>query len=192
MNKHVIVMGIQGSGKGTQSERLVADFGLTFVGSGDIFRWLISNNTNIGRRIKERMDTGKMLSDEMVFSVIGGRLDLHDWSKGILLDGFPRSESQRHWLLDVKRYPFNHVLYLDIPDESVVLERLMARKRADDTELGIKNRIADYRNKTEPTLEAYEKAGLLRKVNGLGTVDEVYARVLTALGWKPKHPATLP
>lgn len=184
MNQKLMIMGIQGCGKGTHAEKLVADFGLTFVGVGDMFRWLTKNNTVIAKQMKEAMARGELVSDQTVFDVVGWRLDLHDWDKGLLLDGFPRNEAQRQWLLEEKKYPFDHVIYIDIPDESVVIERMLKRGRSDDNEEAIKVRIAEYRRETEPTLQAYEKAGLLRKVNGIGTIEEVYARILEALGWK--------
>ena len=184
MDNKIIIMGIQGCGKGTQSAKLVEDFGLTPVGVGDMFRWLAKNNTTIGRKMKEAMARGELVDDQTVFDVVKWRLDLHDWDKGLLLDGFPRNEKQRRWLFEENNYKFDHVLYIDIPDERVVVERMLARGRADDNEAAIKVRIGEYRRETEPTLEAYEKAGLLRTVNGIGTVDEVYARILAALGWK--------
>ena len=184
MDNKIIIMGIQGCGKGTQSAKLVEDFGLTPVGVGDMFRWLAKNNTTIGRKMKEAMARGELVDDQTVFDVVKWRLDLHDWDKGLLLDGFPRNEKQRRWLFEENSYKFDHVLYIDIPDERIVVERMLARGRADDNEAAIKVRIGEYRRETEPTLAAYEKAGLLRTVNGIGTVDEVYARILAALGWK--------
>lgn len=183
MNQKLIIMGIQGCGKGTHAEKLIADFGLTFVGVGDMFRWLSKNNTTIGKKMKETMARGELVDDQLVFDVVGWRLDLHDWDKGLLLDGFPRNEKQRLWLLEEKKYPFDHVIHIDIPDERVVIERMLGRGRSDDNEAAIKVRLGEYRRETEPTLEAYEQAGLLRKVNGIGTIDEVYARILNALGW---------
>jgi adenylate kinase len=183
MNQKLIIMGIQGCGKGTHAEKLVADFGLTFIGAGDMFRWLTKNNTTIGRTMKETMARGELIDDQLVLDVMGWRLDLHDWDCGLLLDGFPRNEKQRHWLLEEKKYPFDHVIHIDIPDEQVVIDRMLGRGRADDNEKAIKMRIAEYRRETEPTLEAYEKAGLLREVLGIGTIDEVYQRILNALGW---------
>ena len=92
-------------------------------------------------------------------------------------------KSSATWLLEEKKYLFDPVIHIDIPDEQVVIDRMLGRGRADDNEKAIKMRIAEYRRETEPTLEAYEKAGLLREVLGIGTIDEVYQRILNALGW---------
>jgi adenylate kinase len=182
MSKRIILVGIQGSGKGTQSEKLIADFGFTMIGVGDIFRWMIKNNTTIGRQMKETIAAGKLVDDQLVLNVIGNRLDIHDWDAPVILDGFPRNEAQRKWLFEEKKYAFDGVLYLHVPNEEEVVERMLARGRSDDNEVAIRKRLEEYHNETEPTLEWYDKQGLLRRVDAVGSVEDVYARVKTALG----------
>ena len=181
MSQKIILVGIQGSGKGTQADKLIQDFGHTLIGAGDIFRWLIKSNTTYVRTMKEYIAKGQLVPDELVLEVVGKRLDLHDWDKPMILDGFPRSEGQRKWLFDDKQYPFDAVLHLDIKDENVVVERMMSRGRSDDNEEAIRTRIAEYRRETEPTLEWYDKQGILKTVDALGSVDEIYAKIKETL-----------
>jgi adenylate kinase len=181
MAKRIILVGIQGSGKGTQADKLVADFGFTLIGAGDIFRWLVKSNTTYGRQIKEAMASGKLVSDELVLDVIEKRLSIHDWDAPVILDGFPRNESQRKWLFEEKGFPFDAVLYLHVENEEEVIQRMMSRGRSDDNETAIRKRLEEYHNETEPTLKWYEEKGLLRKVDAVGTVEEVAARIKAAL-----------
>ena len=181
MDKKIVLMGIQGCGKGTQAAKLVEEFGITLIGAGDIFRWLIGNTTTYGRRMKEYIAAGQLVPDSLVLEVIQQRLDLHDWDCGMILDGFPRSDAQRQWLFEEKKYDIDTVLHLDIKDENIVVERMLARGRSDDNEEAIRTRLAEYRKETEPTLEWYEKQGLLKTVDAVGSVDEVYTRILAAL-----------
>ncbi len=181
MDKKIILMGIQGCGKGTQAERLVTDFKTTLIGAGDIFRWLIKSSTTYGRRMREYIAAGQLVPDSLVLEVIEQRLDLHDWDCGMILDGFPRSDAQRAWLFEEKKYEIDTVLHLDIKDENVVVERMLSRGRSDDNEEAIRTRLAEYRRETEPTLEWYEKQGLLKSIDAVGTMDEVYDRILKGL-----------
>ena len=181
MSKKIVLMGIQGSGKGTQAEKLVADFGFTFIGAGDIFRWMIKNNTTYGRKMKDAIDAGRLIDDSLVLDLISKRLDLHDWDHPLILDGFPRNVAQLEWLFEEKGYPFDAVLHLDIPDKEVVISRMMSRGRKDDNEASIRKRLEEYYAETEPTLDWYQSKGLLRKVDAVGSIDEVYARVCAAL-----------
>ncbi len=182
MDQKIILMGIQGCGKGTQAEKLVEEFGTTLIGAGDIFRWLIKSSTTYGRKMKEYIAAGQLVPDSLVLEVIEQRLNLHDWEKSMILDGFPRSDAQRAWLFEEKKYEIDTVLHLDIKNEDVVVERMLSRGRSDDNEEAIRTRLAEYRRETEPTLEWYEKQGILKSVDAVGTVDEVYASIKNTLG----------
>ena len=210
MDKKYVIVGIQGSGKGTQAQRLCADFDLSFIGFGDLLRWHIKNNTIYGKRVKDLMAQGKLVDDRTVEELIARRLDIHDHTHGFLLDGFPRNEGQRKFLFD--KYKIDGCLYLHIENEEEVVQRMLARKscpkcgtqhnlinvpkvenkcnncgatlnqRGDDNEKAIRQRLADYHNETEPTLEWYDKHDMLYKVDATGEIDDVYGRILDSLG----------
>ncbi|HWG02315.1 MAG TPA: nucleoside monophosphate kinase [Trebonia sp.] len=123
MRKYVI-MGVQGSGKGTQSEILAADLDLVHISVGGIFRWNVANHTKLGSRVRQVMATGELVSDDVVESVIRARLAEHDWNFGFILDGFPRSLGQAEFFL--ANYDIDAVIQLDMPD-SEVRRRVAAR-----------------------------------------------------------------
>jgi adenylate kinase len=123
MRKYVI-MGVQGSGKGTQSEILAADLDLVHISVGDIFRWNVANHTKLGSRVRQVMTAGELVGDDVVESVIRARLAEHDWNFGFILDGFPRSLRQAEFFLE--NYDIDAVIQLDMPD-SEVRRRVAAR-----------------------------------------------------------------
>lgn len=123
MRKYVI-MGVQGSGKGTQSEILAADLDLVHISVGDIFRWNVANHTKLGSRVQRAMTAGELVGDDVVESVIRARLAEHDWNHGFILDGFPRSVGQAEFFL--ASYDIDAVILLDLPD-SEVRRRVAAR-----------------------------------------------------------------
>lgn len=180
--KHILLIGIQGSGKGTQADTLIDEHKYTLIGAGDIFRWLIKSNTTYGRQMKDAIARGELVPDSLVLDVIDKRLSIHDWDNApVILDGFPRNESQRKWLFEEKGYKFDAVLYLHVEDEEAVVKRMLDRGRSDDNETAIRKRLSEYHNETEPTLKWYEEQGLLRKVDAVGTIEEVAERVRKAL-----------
>src|SRR6516162_6076031 len=113
-------MGAQGSGKGTQAQRLRADLDLTHISVGDIFHWNIQNHTKLGTQVKRIVTAGGMVPDEVVEQVVKQRLDAHDWNYGFILDGFPRSRPQAEFFLE--NYDIDAVILIDVPDE-VVFQR---------------------------------------------------------------------
>ena len=124
MRKYVI-MGIQGSGKGTQSEMLAADLDLVHISVGDIFRWNVSNHTKIGALVQRVMAGGELVGDDLVESVVQQRLAEHDWNFGFIIDGFPRNARQAEFFLE--SYDIDGVIYLDMPD-SEVRRRVLSRR----------------------------------------------------------------
>jgi len=184
-----IIMGPQGSGKGTQSSLLCRDFDFVHISIGDIFRWNVSNHTKLAARIRKITDAGLLVPDEIVDKVVRGRLEEHDWNYGFVLDGFPRTRPQAEYLFET--WNLDRVIYLDIPDE-VVYERVMARarigegggftKRADDNAEVLRTRLREYYEKTKPLLELYSRKNMLVTVNGDRPIEEVYGEVLDKLG----------
>src|SRR5450755_698765 len=124
MRKYVI-MGVQGSGKGTQSQLLAADLDLVHISVGDIFRWNVQNHTKLGAQVRRVMAAGELVSDDAVESVVRDRLTQHDWNYGFILDGFPRNRRQAEFFLE--SYDINGVIQIDVDDE-VVLHRVMNRR----------------------------------------------------------------
>ncbi len=188
MNKYVIC-GPQGSGKGTQSERLCGDYDFAHISIGEIFRWHVAQHTKLAARIRRITDAGLLVPDEIVEDVVRLRLDQHDWNYGFVLDGFPRTRSQAEYLFE--NWDIDRVIYLDIPDD-VVFGRVMHRakmgqgsgftKRADDNAEALKVRLREYTEKTSPLLDFYEKRNLLLTLDGDREVEEVYLDIRRLLG----------
>src|SRR5215469_7488782 len=124
MRKYVI-MGVQGSGKSTQSTLLAADLDLVHISVGDIFRWNVQHHTKLGAQVRRTMAAGELVSDELAEGIVQDRLTGHDWNYGFIIDGFPRNERQAEFFLE--SYDIDGVIHLDLPD-SEVRRRVMARR----------------------------------------------------------------
>ena len=184
----IILIGPPGEGKGTQAARLSEKLGIPAISTGDIFRANVKNETELGKTAKRYMDAGEYVPDEVTNSMVQDRLNQDDTANGFMLDGYPRTEAQVHELdrmLKESSQELDHVVELTADTDEIVA-RLLARaqieKRADDTEEVIRHRLDVYVEQTQPLTDIYEERGLLRKVNGLGEIDEVTDRVLKALG----------
>lgn len=184
----IILIGPPGAGKGTQAARLSEKLGIPAISTGDIFRANVKNETELGKTAKRYMDAGEYVPDEVTNSMVQDRLNQDDTANGFMLDGYPRTEAQVHELdrmLKEASQELDHVVELTADTDEIVA-RLLARaqieKRADDTEEVIRHRLDVYVEQTQPLTDIYEERGLLRKVNGLGEIDEVTDRVIKALG----------
>src|SRR5215510_616062 len=124
MRKYVI-MGVQGSGKGTQAGMLAGDLDLVHISVGDIFRWHVQRHTKLGAQVRRIMNAGELVDDDLVESVVRDRLAQHDWNYGFVVDGFPRNRRQAEFFLE--SYDIDGVIYLDLPD-SEVRRRVLARR----------------------------------------------------------------
>ncbi len=180
----LIILGRQGSGKGTQCGRLVENLGLVHVSTGDILRTAVEEGTDLGRRARVLMDKGDLVSDELMIEIVGERLAKFDVLKnGFLLDGFPRTPAQAEALdiiLSDLGVSLDRAINLDVPVDEVV-KRMLARGRADDTEEAIRRRLELYESSTKPLLAWFKKRGLLAVVDGLGSEDKVFERVIAVL-----------
>jgi adenylate kinase len=177
-------MGPPGAGKGTQAESLAERIGAAHISTGDIFRANVTAGTELGVLAKKYMDAGDLVPDEVTSAMVKARLEESDVDGGFLLDGFPRTVPQAEWLggvLHEKNHDLDAVLLLEAPDE-VLMERMLARGRADDTTEAISRRLALYHSETTPLLEHY--ANVLVAINGVGPVEEVQQRALAALNSK--------
>jgi adenylate kinase len=178
----LVILGPPGAGKGTQAELLSEALGIPHISTGDLFRANISQGTPVGIEAKKYLDAGNLVPSEITVDMVRARLAEPDAVKGFLLDGFPRSTGQADALVEILTNldeTLNGVLSLEV-DADVVVERMLARGRADDTEEVIRNRLSVYATETAPLLEYY--AGHIMAINAVGDVQEVHQRILGALG----------
>jgi adenylate kinase len=213
MRKYVI-MGVQGSGKGTQSEMLASDLDLVHVSVGDIFRWNVANHTKMGAQVRRVMAAGELVSDDLAESVVQHRLAEHDWNYGFIIDGFPRNERQALFFLE--SYDIDAVIYLDLPDSEVhrrVLGRRLCAKcgvdynllsdspavpgkcdscggqlitaREDDTEQALAVRLREFHEKTGPVLDLFRHKEYVITVDARPSKEAVQQEIRTRLGLPP-------
>lgn len=183
----LLIMGPPGAGKGTQATVIGEHYGIPAISTGNIFRVAITNRTPLGERIKRIISEGGYVPDRLTLQVVGQRLEETDANNGWLLDGFPRTVGQVKALDDELE---SHGHHLDAvvsltADEEAIVQRMLKRAeiegRPDDNEETIRNRMEVYHDQTDPLLEVYGERGLVVEVDGMGTVEEVSARVLAAL-----------
>jgi adenylate kinase len=187
MNKFIIC-GPQGSGKGTQAELLCRAYDLVHISIGDVFRWHMANHTKLAAKVTRIMNEGQLVPDDIVEKVVRGRLGLHDWNYGFVLDGFPRTRPQAEFLFE--SWNLDGAVYLDVP-EDVVFQRVLQRaqagagggftKRADDNITALRVRLKEFREKTEPLLALFEEKGLLVTIDGNQPIEEVHRAVVEGL-----------
>ncbi|OIQ91791.1 adenylate kinase [mine drainage metagenome] len=187
MSARLVLLGPPGAGKGTQALRLAERIGVPAISTGDIFRANIKDGTELGRKVQEYTSTGALVPDELTDALVRDRLGHDDARDGFLLDGYPRNAAQVAALeaaLEESGARLDAAIELTA-DTDVVVERLLSRAaiegRADDTEPVIRHRLDVYGEQTAPIAGLYAERGLLVRVDGIGEVDEVTDRMLTAL-----------
>jgi adenylate kinase len=209
MRKYVI-MGVQGSGKGTQSRLLAERYDLVHISVGDIFRWNIANHTKLGAQVKRIVAGGHLVGDGLVGAVVRERLERHDWNYGFIVDGFPRNKTQVEFFLE--SYDIDGVIYLDLPDTEVQ-RRVLARRicsrcgldynliahhpkqedvcdvcggrlltRDDDTPQALAVRLREYHEKTRPVLDIFRRKEYVVTVDAARSAEEVQAEIRAKLG----------
>ena len=208
MRKYVI-MGVQGSGKGTQSQLLATGLDLTHISVGDIFRWHVARHTKLGAQVKRIMAAGELVGDDLVEDVVRQRLEWHDWNYGFIIDGFPRNGRQAEFFME--SYDIDAVIHLELPDDEVRRRVLSRRKcpncgmdynliadrpevegrcdicghelvtRADDTPEALEARLRDYREKTRPVLELFRRKEFVHDVDARPPLEEVQAAIRKTL-----------
>jgi adenylate kinase len=181
----LLIMGPPGAGKGTQAAMICEEFGVPHVSTGDLFRLNLTQGTALGQEAKKYMDAGEYVPDSVTNGMVRERLKEADTKDGFLLDGYPRTVAQvaeLDGMLSSK--PLDRVIELTA-DTDVVVQRLLGRAieqgRADDTEDVIRRRLEVYEEQTAPLTALYKSRGLLVQVDGLGSVEEVTARISAAL-----------
>ena len=204
---NIILLGAPGAGKGTQATRISEKYGLPHISTGDIFRDNIKRGTEIGLLAKSYTDKGQLVPDEVTCKIVEGRLENADCAKGYLLDGFPRNLFQAQELDKFSK--IDAVINIDI-DLSLLMDRLCGRRvckdcgesyhvnflngkttcercggelyqRKDDNEGTVGNRLKVYNDQTAPLIDYYKNKGVLLNIDGVGTIDEVFARICAAL-----------
>lgn len=213
-----VIMGVQGSGKGTQANLLAHDFDLVQISVGDIFRWHVQNHTKLGAQVRRSMTGGALVEDELVEQVVRERLEHHDWNYGFIVDGFPRNRRQAEFFLE--SYDIDGVIHLTLPDAEVrrrvLARRLCARcgmdynliahrpavedtcdvcggelvSRADDTEEALSTRLHDYHEKTDPVLELFQRKEFVVTVDARAAIPEVQQQIRVHLDLPAYQPET--
>ncbi|HEY2549190.1 MAG TPA: nucleoside monophosphate kinase [Streptosporangiaceae bacterium] len=212
MRKYVI-MGVQGSGKGTQATLLAGDLDLVHISVGDILRWNVQHHTKLGAQVRRTMAAGQLVSDDLVEGVVSARLGEHDWNYGFIIDGFPRNRRQAEFFLE--SYDIDGVIQLELPD-SEVRRRVLARRlcsgcgmdynliansphapgkcdacggdlvtREDDTEEALAVRLREYHEKTNPVLDIFRRKEYVVSVDARPSPEQVQKRIREALGLPP-------
>jgi adenylate kinase len=184
---NVLLLGPQGSGKGTQAKRIEAEYGIPQIATGDMLRNAIAQETELGRQVKPILESGELVPDELMIDLIQERLEQSDTADGFILDGFPRTAAQADaldtMLSEIGR-DLSIVFEFQLSDD-VAKERLLKRaaleNRTDDTPEAIARRLALYHEQTEPLVEHYRAQGNLVGIHGDRTVNEVFSEVQEAL-----------
>ena len=183
----LLIVGPPGAGKGTQAAVLADKLGIPHIATGDIFRANVADSTPLGVEAQTYMDAGELVPDSVTNAMVVDRLEQPDAEGGYLLDGYPRNVDQANVLaefLSARGQRLDVVVQLVVDDDQV-LERLLERSRqqgrSDDTADVIRHRLEVYHGTTEPLIDYYREQNMLRTVDGLGSVDDVTARILGAL-----------
>ncbi|WP_297919492.1 adenylate kinase [Metallibacterium sp.] len=183
----LVLLGAPGSGKGTQATRLQTTLGVPHISTGDLLRSAVAAGTPLGLKAKAVMEAGQLVSDDIVLGMLEQRLAQADAQAGFILDGYPRNLVQvqaLEQLLARLDQPLDAVVKLKVPSAAIIARtelRHKAEGRADDDPETVRKRLAVYAEQTAPVAEHYTRAGTLRIVDGVGGLDEVFARIMAAL-----------
>ncbi len=186
--KHIILFGPPGAGKGTQAVKLVDLLQVPHISTGDMFRENIKNQTDLGKLAQSYTSNGKLVPDEVTIAMVRDRLSRDDVKKGFLLDGFPRSVPQAEELekiLGELGLQIDHVVNISVRDEDIrtrLAKRAEIEGRVDDADPAvIQNRLDVYKSQSEPCLGYFRPKGVVRDIDGIGTIDEVFDRIQKVL-----------
>lgn len=185
---NIVIFGAPGSGKGTQSERIVAKYGINHISTGDVLRAEIKNNTELGKIAKGYIDQGLLIPDELIIDILAKTLDSFKDSKGVIFDGFPRTIPQAEALKKVlaeRGQSVSIMLDLDVPEDELMtrlIKRGQESGRADDNEETIKKRLVVYHSQTAPLIDWYKAEGQYCHINGLGTMEGIFEEICKAIG----------
>lgn len=191
---NIIIFGPPGAGKGTQSESLMNKFNLTHLSTGDVFRKNIREETKLGMLAKSYIDKGELVPDEVTIGMVQNFISDHKDDEGIIFDGFPRTIAQGNALDEIMKelgITIDVVLALEV-DEDELIKRLLNRgltsgRQDDQDEATIKNRLNVYQSETEPLLSLYASQGKLVRIPGMGSIDEIFDRLVRAVSKRQKQ-----
>lgn len=177
----LVLFGPPGAGKGTQAKLLEQEFGIKQLSTGDIFRAHIKNLTELGKKVKSILDSGNLVPDEVVVEVVIDAVKQPEFSKGYILDGFPRTVNQAKQFdtyLQSVGQKVNACVGLEVPDDEL-MKRILSRGegRADDTPEKVAVRLNVYKNETAPVMDYYRSTGVFSSINGVGSVDHIFNRI---------------
>lgn len=184
---NIILLGPPGAGKGTQAQVLVEEHGLVQLSTGDMLRAAVASGSELGQEAKAVMDAGKLMPDEIMVQIISDRISEPDCANGFILDGFPRTTAQAEALdkmLEEKGLPLDRVIEISV-DDTILIDRINARvaqtpeaeRRDDDNAETLKHRLEVYHEQTAPILPYYEGRGMLKKVDGMKSIEEVSKQI---------------
>lgn len=180
---NIVIFGAPGSGKGTQSERIVEKYGINHISTGDVLRAEIKNGTELGKTAKSYIDQGQLIPDALMIDILASVFDSFEDSKGVIFDGFPRTIAQAEALKNMlaeRNQEVSVMLDLEVPEDELMtrlIKRGQESGRADDNEETIKKRLVVYHSQTSPLIDWYKKEGKYHHINGLGTMDGIFADI---------------
>ena len=184
---NIVIFGAPGSGKGTQSERIVEKYGINHISTGDVLRAEIKNGTELGKTAKGYIDQGQLIPDELMIDILGSVFDSFKDSKGVIFDGFPRTIAQAEALkkmLAERGQDVSVMVDLDVPEEELMVRLIKRGKdsgRADDNEETIMKRLHVYHSQTAPLIDWYKNEKKYQHINGLGTMEGIFAEICEAI-----------
>ena len=185
---NIVLFGAPGAGKGAQAERISSIYGLVHLSTGEMLRSAISSGSDLGARARETIDQGELVADDVIVKIVDARMDEGDCGKGVILDGFPRTVAQAEALdeiLAVKGQSLDHVISIEV-NESVLFARIANRAserrrtgtaRSDDNAKTLRKRLVVYHENTAPLLPYYRGKGVLRSVDGMGSIEDVATQI---------------
>ena len=184
---NIVIFGAPGSGKGTQSERIVEKYGINHISTGDVLRAEIKNGTELGKTANGYIDQGQLIPDELMIDILASVFDSFKDSKGVIFDGFPRTIAQAEALkkmLAERGQDVSVMVDLDVPEEELMVRLIKRGKdsgRADDNEETIKKRLHVYHSQTAPLIDWYKNEEKYQHINGLGTMEGIFAEICEAV-----------
>ncbi|KAA6327835.1 adenylate kinase [termite gut metagenome] len=182
---NIVIFGAPGSGKGTQSERIVERFGVNHISTGDVLRTEIKNDTELGKTAQKYISQGQLIPDALMIDILAKVFDGFKDGKGVIFDGFPRTIAQAEALkvmLAERKQEVSIMFDLDVLEEELMtrlIKRGQESGRSDDNEETIKKRLSVYHSQTAPLIEWYKKEGIYKHIKGSGTMDEITAKIVS-------------
>ena len=186
--KNIVIFGAPGSGKGTQSEKMIQKYGFGHISTGDVLRDQIKRGTELGKTAKGYIDNGRLIPDDLMVSILADVYDSFGKDhKGVIFDGFPRTIPQAEALKEMlakRGHKVAAMIELDVPEDELMKRLILRGKesgRSDDNEETIKKRLTVYHNQTAPLIDWYEKEGIHHHINGLGELDRIFGDICAVI-----------